>query len=151
MGLRWLWLRFDELTRDQLYLILGLRERVFILEQKCLYPDIDGRDVCAHHLLGLDGAEALVAYLRLVAPGHRYAEPGLGRVVTDPAVRRHGVGHALMREAIRRAEEAYPGMAIRMSAQRYLERFYAAHGFVAVGDPYDEDGIEHREMVRNPQ
>jgi ElaA protein len=151
MGLRWLWLRFDELTRDQLYQILGLRERVFIVEQKCVYPDIDGRDVRAHHLLGLDGAGALVAYLRLVAPGHRYAEPSVGRVVTDPAVRGRGFGHALMREAIRRAEEAYPGMPIRMSAQRYLERFYTAHGFVAVGDPYDEDGIEHREMVRNPR
>jgi ElaA protein len=151
MGLRWLWLRFDELTRDQLYQILGLRERVFIVEQKCVYPDIDGRDVHAHHLLGLDGAGALVAYLRLVAPGHRYAEPSIGRVVTDPGVRGHGFGHALMREAIRRAEEAYPGMPIRMSAQRYLERFYTGHGFVALGDPYDEDGIEHREMVRNPR
>jgi ElaA protein len=150
MGLKWLWLRFDELTRDQLYQILGLRERVFIVEQKCTYPDIDGRDVGAHHLLGLDGAGALVAYLRLVAPGHRYTEPSIGRVVTDPAVRGHGFGHALMREGIRRGEEVYPGMPIRMSAQRYLARFYAAHGFVAAGDPYDEDGIEHREMVRNP-
>ena len=151
MGLRWLWLRFDELTREQLYQVLGLRERVFILEQECLYLDIDGRDVHAHHLLGLDAAGALVAYLRLVAPGHRYPEPSIGRVVTDPAARRHGYGHALMREAIRRAEELYPGLPIRMSAQRYLERFYAAHGFVPAGEPYDEDGIEHREMVRLPR
>lgn len=151
MSLRWLWLRYDELTRDQLYQILGLRERVFIVEQHCVYPDIDGRDARAHHLLGLDGAGAIVAYLRLVAPGHRYVEPSIGRVVTDPTVRRHGFGHALMKEAIRRAGEVYPGMPIRMSAQRHLEQFYAAHGFVPVGNPYDEDGIEHREMVRNPQ
>ena len=151
MGLRWLWLRFDELTGEQLYQVLGLRERVFIIEQKCLYIDIDGRDAHAHHLLGLDTTGALVAYLRLVAPGHRYPEPSIGRVVTDPVGRGHGYGHALMSEAIRRAEEIYPGLPIRMSAQRYLERFYAAHGFVPVGESYDEDGIEHREMVRIPR
>jgi len=148
MGLTWLWLRFDELTREQLYQILALRERVFIVEQKCLYQDVDGRDARARHLLGLDAAGALAAYLRVVAPGHRFPEPSIGRVVTDPAARRQGCGHALMREGIRRAERLYPGQPIRISAQRYLEGFYATHGFVSVGDPYDEDGIEHRAMVR---
>jgi ElaA protein len=92
-----------------------------------------------------------VAYPRVVAPGHRYAEPSIGRVVTDPSVRRLGYGHGLMEEGIRRAEGAYPGRPIRLSAQRYLEGFYMAHGFQPDGDPYDEDGIEHREMVRHPR
>jgi ElaA protein len=151
MGLQWIWFRFDELTRDQLYQVLSLRERVFVLEQKCLYNDIDGRDVHAHHLLGTDPAGVLLAYLRVVAPGHRCAEPSIGRVVIDPSVRRLGYGHRLMKEGIRRAEELYPGRPIRLSAQRYLEGFYGAHGFLPEGDPYDEDGIEHREMVRHPR
>jgi ElaA protein len=150
MGLRWLWCRFDELTGEQVYRILALREQVFIVEQECLYRDIDGRDAHAHHLLGLDASGSLVAYLRLVAPGYRFPEPCIGRVVTDPATRGRGYGHALMKEGIRRAAEIYPGQPIRISAQRYLERFYGAHGFAPSGDPYDEDGIEHREMVRTP-
>jgi ElaA protein len=150
MGLRWLWLRFDELTIDQLYRILALRERVFVVEQECLYHDIDGRDAHSHHLLGIDAAGSLVAYLRLVAPGYRFPEPSIGRVVTDRAARRQGWGHALMNEGIRRAEEIYPGQPIRISAQRYLEGFYASHGFGPAGTPYDEDGIEHIEMVRTP-
>lgn len=151
MGLRWLWLRFDDLTLEQLYQVLDLRERVFVIEQKCLYRDIDGLDVQARHLLGVAATGKLVAYLRLLAPGQRFPEPGIGRIVTDPAVRGEGHGRALMEEGLRRAEELYPGMPIRMSAQRYLEQFYAAYGFEPVGDPYDEDGIEHREMVRRPR
>jgi ElaA protein len=151
MELRWLWLRYDELTRDQLYAVLGLRERVFVVEQRCAYRDIDGRDPRAQHLLGLDPSVGLTAYLRLVEPGGRFAEPSIGRVVTDPEARNRGLGHALMREGIRRAEMVYPGQPIRLSAQDHLRRFYEAHGFVAVGDPYDEDGITHREMVRYPR
>lgn len=151
MALSWTWLHFEELTREQLYQILALRERVFIVEQKCAYQDVDGRDAHACHLLGTDATGALVAYLRLVAPGYRFPEPCIGRVVTDSAVRGKGYGHMAVEEGIRRAEQDYPGQAIRISAQRYLEGFYSTHGFVVTGEPYDEDGIEHREMIRSPQ
>jgi ElaA protein len=90
----------------------------------------------------------LVATARIVPPGLKYAEPAIGRVVTAPEVRRQGVGRALMLEAIAQLKRLYPGQGIRLSAQRYLEAFYRSLGFVAEGEPYEEDGIPHVEMLR---
>src|SRR5207247_3993078 len=81
-------------------------------------------------------------------PGTKFAEPSIGRVVTTSAVRGTGYGRALMREALARAEKLWPACAIRIGAQRYLERFYADFGFVAASEPYDEDGVLHIEMLR---
>jgi ElaA protein len=101
-------------------------------------------------LLGHQGTE-LVAYCRLVPPGVKYAEPSIGRVATTQAARRTGRGRELMREALARAGELWPGRAIRIGAQQRLERFYEDFGFVTSSAPYDEDGIPHIEMLRAPQ
>jgi ElaA protein len=147
----WRLARFDQLALGDLYAILQLRQRVFVLEQNCPFLDADGADDRAWHLMGwtedVAGGPQLGAYARLFAPGAMYAEASIGRVVTHPEVRRGGMGRALMRRAIDEVAVLAPGSAVRIGAQRYLERFYAGFGFVAEGDGYLEDGIPHVEMV----
>ena len=145
----WHWLKYSQLSIDQLYDILSLRQAIFIVEQNCPYLDADGLDRRAWHLLGYRDGE-LVAYLRVVEPARKFTEPCIGRVVTRQKVRRTGVGKELMREGIRRVEELFPGQGIRISAQAHLEKFYGEFGFRAVRGPYDEDGIPHFEMLRQP-
>ena len=145
--LQWRWLRYSDLQLDDLYDALTLRCRVFILEQGP-YLDPDGRDRLAWHLLGRDESGVLQAYLRVIDPGVTYTEPSIGRVITSPEVRRQGLGWALMREGLARCESAWPGQGIRISAQARLRAFYAQLGFEPVGEPYDEDGIPHIEMLR---
>lgn len=144
----WICRPWAELTCDELYAALVLRARVFVVEQTCPYLDLDGLDRASEHLwtTGPDGAP--VAYLRLVPPGAKYAEPSLGRIVTAPEVRRHGLGRPLVREGLRRLRDRHGDVAVRIGAQKYLERFYGEAGFVRDGDDYDEDGIPHIEMVR---
>lgn len=147
----WHFSRFADLTPFDLYDVLAARQNVFILEQTCLYPDIDGYDLEAHHLLGwrdVDGKRQLAAYLRVLAPGAKYDEMSLGRVVTTPAARGSGAGRALLDQGISHAEALHPGHRIRIGAQQYLERFYASFGFETVSAPYDEDGIMHIDMLR---
>jgi len=139
---------FDELTARELHDLLQLRAAVFVVEQNCVFQDVDGADPACWHLLGTRAGE-LVAYCRLVPPGVKYAEPSIGRVVTARAERRTGCGRELMREALARADKLWPGKALRIGAQRYLEGFYGGYGFVQASEPYDEDGIMHIEMVKN--
>jgi ElaA protein len=146
----WQWSSFADLTAAQLYAMLALRQQVFVLEQTCLYPDIDGLDPAAHHLLGwrdVDGKPALAAHLRCLAPGAKYTEMSIGRVVTSPAARGTGLGRELVAQGIALAQRLHPGHAIRIGAQAHLEAFYASFGFVTVSEPYDEDGIQHIDMV----
>jgi ElaA protein len=147
----WHFSRFADLTPFDLYDVLAARQNVFILEQTCLYPDIDGYDLEAHHLLGwrdMDGKRQLAAYLRVLAPGAKYDEMSIGRVITTPAARGSGAGRALLDQGIAHAEALHPGHRIRIGAQQYLERFYASFGFETVSAPYDEDGIMHIDMLR---
>ena len=147
----WQWARFHELRPDELYAALQLREAVFVVEQKCAYPDADGRDPDAWHLLGWlwdDGRRRLVAYARVFEPGARYVEGSIGRIVTAQEVRRSGVGKKLMAEALRRIETLAPGQPVKLAAQRYLEEFYSSFGFRTISAPYDEDGIIHVDMIR---
>lgn len=147
----WHFSRFADLTPFDLYDVLAARQNVFILEQTCLYPDIDGYDLEAHHLLGwrdVDGKRQLAAYLRVLAPGAKYDEMSIGRVITTPAARGSGAGRALLEQGIAHAEALHPGHRIRIGAQQYLERFYASFGFETVSAPYDEDGIMHIDMLR---
>jgi ElaA protein len=149
--IEWQWSGFADLTVAQLYEMLALRQQVFVLEQACLYPDIDGLDPGAHHLLGwrtVDGRRELAASLRCLAPGAKYQEMSLGRVVTSPAARGTGLGRELVAQGIACAEGLHPGHAIRIGAQAHLEGFYAGFGFVTVSEPYDEDGIMHVDMLR---
>jgi ElaA protein len=152
--IEWQWSSFADLTAAQLYEMLALRQQVFVLEQTCLYPDIDGLDPGAHHLLGwrtVDGRRELAALLRCLAPGAKYDEMSLGRVVTSPAARGTGLGRELVAQGIACATRLHPGHAIRIGAQAHLERFYAGFGFVTVSEPYDEDGIMHIDMLRAAQ
>ena len=145
--MNWVWQRFAELGVDGLYDALQLRCRVFILEQGP-YLDPDGIDRHAWHLLGRDAQGVLVATLRLVDPGVKYAEPSIGRVVTAPEVRGTGLGRALMAEGVAGCDRLWPGRGLRISAQAHLERFYNGFGFARAGDDYLEDGIPHVEMIR---
>jgi ElaA protein len=147
----WQWSRFSELSAEDLYAVVRLREAVFVVEQQCAYPDADGRDPLAWHLLGWSDREngkALVAYARIFEPGLRYTEGSIGRVVTAPEVRGTGLGKALMAEALRRLEGLAPGQTIKIAAQRRLEKFYLELGFRTVSAPYEEDGITHVDMLR---
>jgi len=151
MDVTWQWSAYEDLSREELYAILARRQEVFIIEQQCIYPDLDGIDPHAFHLMGwrmVDDRRELLAYLRCVHPGIKYAEVSLGRVLSAPAARGTGIGRALLAEALQQTARVYPGQAIRISAQRYLEKFYAGFGFVSTSEPYDEDGIPHVEMLR---
>jgi ElaA protein len=159
--LQWKLVHYERITPDELYEILALRQRVFIVEQRCAFLDADGVDRFSWHLFGRRGPESsgteqtrsaqgelpLVAYLRIVPPGRRFEEPSIGRVVTAPEVRRTGVGRILMQEGIRLTRELFPAQAIKLSAQRYLENFYGSLGFAVTGEPYEEDGIPHINMI----
>ena len=148
MTIDWHLAPFAQLTPRELHDLLQLRAAVFVVEQKCPFQDVDGADPECWHLLGRRAGE-LVAYCRLVPPGLKYDEPSIGRVVTSEAARGTGSGRELMAEALRRADALWPGRAIRIGAQRYLERFYGGYGFETVSEPYDEDGIMHVHMLRN--
>jgi ElaA protein len=147
MGVHWNWSRFGELGVDNLYDALALRCRVFVLEQGP-YLDPDGIDRHAWHLLGRDADGVLQAYLRVVDPGAKYAEPSIGRVITSPEVRGTGLGRVLVAEGVARCAAAWPGQAIRISAQSHLAGFYGSYGFARCSDDYLEDGIPHCEMLK---
>lgn len=138
--------RFDALSLVEMYETLQLRAEVFVVEQNCVYQDIDGKDSKAIHVLGKTGGK-IVAYARLFRPGDYFDEASIGRVVVKPEFRAQKLGHDLMRESI--AALAQLGeTVIAISAQLYLKKFYESHGFVAEGAPYLEDDIPHIRMVR---
>lgn len=143
--LDWRFAPFEALTPRELHDLYKLRAAVFVVEQNCVFQEIDGIDPQSWHLLGTSNGE-LVAYCRLIPAGIKYAEASIGRVVTAASVRRTGAGRALMEEAMRRANSLWPGQPIRIGAQAYLERFYNGYGFTKASTPYDEDGILHIEM-----
>ncbi len=147
--MNWFGSRFHELGVDNLYDALALRCRVFVLEQGP-YLDPDGIDRQAWHLLGRDESGMLQAYLRIVDPGVKYAEPSIGRVITSPETRGTGLGRRLFDEGVARCLALWPGQGIRISAQAHLERFYGEWGFKRVGSEYLEDNIPHLEMFRSP-
>lgn len=145
IAINWIQKTFSELTTYDLYAILRLRTEVFVVEQNCVFQDMDNKDQQSHHLMGWIGVD-LVAYVRILPAGLSYAEPSIGRVVSDPRYRGQGAGRALMEEAIKRTIELHGKQPIRIGAQLYLLKFYSSLGFVAEGDVYLEDGIEHIEM-----
>jgi ElaA protein len=149
--MRWACLPFSALSVQQLYDVLALRSQVFVVEQNCVFLDIDGLDPQTLHLLGTGDDDALKAYVRLIPPGLKAPDALIGRVVTAPAARGGGTGRVLMAEAVAQCERLWPGHAITLHAQAHLERFYAGFGFAAVGEHYMEDGIPHIEMRRLPQ
>jgi len=147
MQLHWLLKRFDELTPDQLYAVLQLRNEVFVVEQNCVFQDADDKDQRSYHLMGFL-ENKLVAYTRLVPAGEAYAQASIGRVVTSPAVRRGGAGKLLMQQSIDSLYELFGKVPIKIGAQLYLKRFYESFGFKQISDIYLEDGIEHIYMLK---
>lgn len=147
--LTWTWQRFADLGVDGVYDMLALRAKVFILEQVA-YLDPDGVDRHCWHLSGRDAAGELRAYLRLVDPGLKYAEPSIGRVVLDRPLRGSGLADQLVAAGVAQTDAVWPGAGNRISAQSHLQRFYGRHGFVPVGEHYIEDTILHIEMWRLP-
>ena len=139
--------RFNELSIEELYQVLQLRSEVFVVEQNCVYQDIDGKDRKALHVLGkYEGS--VVAYTRLFGPGDYFAESSIGRVVISPKYRDRKWGRSLMQESVNAVAEYLGQGPITISAQQYLTKFYESHGFVQQGDPYLEDGIPHIRMQR---
>jgi ElaA protein len=134
---------FDELTARELYRIVELRERVFVVEQACIYLDADGYDLAARHVWAESG-DRVDAYLRIVPAGVKFAELSIGRVIVAPHARGTGLGKELMQRGIAAAR----GAAIRIGAQAHLEKFYAELGFVRASEDFVEDGIPHLEMLR---
>lgn len=149
---QWRCLPFAALSAPALYRLLRLRAEVFVVEQRCVFQDMDGLDPLCLHLLGerVDerGEVQLVAATRLVPAGAAFDEASIGRVVTAPAARGGGLGHALMAESVRQLIALWGPQPIRIGAQAHLEAFYNRHGFVSDHKPYVEDGIPHIEMVR---
>jgi len=146
--MNWILKKFEELNIYELYALLQLRNEVFIIEQNCIYPDLDNKDQAAWHLMGINDNK-LVAYTRILPPGISYAEPAIGRVVTAPVVRRSGSGKELMLRSIDICENLFGKVPISLGAQVYLIKFYESLGFCIAGDMYLEDGIEHIKMTRN--
>ena len=141
---------FNNLSAQQLFDVLQLRVNVFVVEQQCAYPELDefDRNAKTRHLCGCEASGQLIAYARILPPGLRFPEVNLGRFVVRKEARGQGVGHQLLREALREIESSWPGSGIRISAQDYLQKFYEQYGFVRVSDVYLEDGIAHVDMVR---
>jgi ElaA protein len=149
--LDWQWRSFGQLSTAEIYTLLRARAEVFVVEQHCAFLDLDGIDADAQHLLCWASAPAqspaFAAYLRLIGPGRKYAEPSIGRVLTTASFRGRGYGRALMRHGLQRASVAFPGSPLRIGAQQRLEHFYASLGFRAASPTYVEDGIDHVEML----
>jgi ElaA protein len=148
MDLKWKIKRFEALSTAELYNLLQLRAEVFVVEQNCVYQDIDGKDEKALHLIGEDNGQ-VVAYTRLFKPNDYFDQASIGRVVVKQAYRDKKLGHILMQEAIRAIQSGFNETKITISAQLYLKKFYESHGFIQTSETYLEDDIPHIEMKRS--
>lgn len=148
----WTVKKFDDLIPHELYAILRLRSEVFVVEQNCVFQDMDNKDQLCYHLMGWqntpDQSMELITYTRLVPPGVSYDFPSIGRVVTSPATRGSGMGKLLMEKGIEELENLFGKRPIKIGAQLYLKAFYESLGFKQSSNIYDEDGIDHIEMIR---
>jgi len=144
--MRWIFYNtLEECTIPHLYEVLKLREQVFIIEQDCIYDDIDGIDYISSHLLLLD-QNVLAGYLRIVPPGEKFKEISLGRIVVRKEYRRQGLGKELIERGISESANK-DANTIRIEAQAHLEKFYTGFGFKPVSDIYSVDGIPHLQML----
>ncbi|ARU96208.1 GNAT family N-acetyltransferase [Tatumella citrea] len=142
--MKWKDLHHSELSTSDLYQLLALRNQVFIVEQQCVYQDIDGADLLGNnrHLLGFIDGE-LAAYSRLLVPEDQQQPLSIGRVIVAPFARGRQLGHQLLKQTLLVCSLHYPERSLYLSAQSHLQGFYAAQGFVVCTEPYSEDGIEH--------
>ena len=138
---------FHKLTTSELYDLLQLRSEIFVVEQNCVYQDIDGKDKKALHVLGYK-KNKLVAYTRIFRPGDYFTEASLGRVAVLKQERSFGYGHEILKEAVQKIQSEFNTLVIKISAQTYLKFFYESHGFKKIGSEYLEDGIPHIAMIK---
>jgi len=138
---------FNELTTEELYQILRLRSEVFVVEQDCVYQDVDNKDQKALHVLGIKNNE-VVAYTRVFEPGDYFDNVSIGRVVVSQDQRKYGLGKQIMQASLAAINQRFPDKPIEISAQSYLLKFYTELGFNAFGEEYLEDGIPHRRMLK---
>jgi ElaA protein len=151
MTIVWKIKHFNELLVEELYQIINLRIVVFVIEQKALYLDTDGKDLKSFHLMGLDENAELIAYSRIIPAGIAFNEVSIGRVCTSNKGRGTGAGKELMKNSIRFIEKQFGAIPIRIGAQCYLKKFYSDFGFEIVSEEYIEDDIRHVEMLYTPQ
>ena len=147
MKIQWKIKPFETLSVNELYDILRLRSEIFVVEQNCVYLDLDGKDKLALHLFG-EFEGKIMAYSRLFKPGISFENASIGRVVVDVNCRERKLGHELMREAIVGIQLHFGESKITIGAQLYLKKFYESHGFVQTSEMYLEDDIPHIEMKR---
>ena len=145
--INWKIKKFEELSNDELYQILWLRSKVFVVEQNCVYLDNDFKDQQSFHFCGWTSDNSLLAYLRILPPGLSYTEASIGRVLVNPDYRGKGYGLEMMRLAIIQTLESFGVDAIKIGAQCYLIKFYESLGFAICSDEFLEDGIPHIEMI----
>lgn len=144
--MKWQLKRFDELSIKDLYEVLKLRSQIFVVEQNCIYQDLDNKDKKSYHLFCKESDE-VVASLRILDRGISYDEVSIGRVVVNKNYRGQGLARKAMLKAISFVEDELKEQQIRISGQRYLVEFYKSLGFKEVSEVYLEDGIEHVEML----
>ncbi|HJU16049.1 MAG TPA: GNAT family N-acetyltransferase [Stellaceae bacterium] len=137
------WRRFEDLSAAELYALLAFRQGIFVVEQRCPYPDLDGLDQSARHLLLAADGE-LVGCLRVIP---QVAEVRIGRVAVAAPLRGQGLGRRLMEEALRVCRERHAVQRVMLTAQFHLVRFYESFGFSAVSEPYDDFGLTHIDMA----
>lgn len=140
---------FSDLTNQQVYHMLQLRSEVFVVEQTCIYQDMDNQDLEALHVLGIEN-ERIRAYARILTQSKLTGEVSIGRVIVAPLLRGTGEGHRLMTYCMTYVQQHFNNPFVRISAQSHLVEFYAAHGFTSTGNNYLEDGIPHCEMLYTP-
>ncbi|MVZ64329.1 GNAT family N-acetyltransferase [Sphingobacterium sp. DK4209] len=145
--MNWVIKDFDALSAKELYQILQVRIEVFMLEQNCLYPECDNKDLQSKHLFLME-QDQCAAYARLLPPNLSYSNcTSIGRVVVNPKFRKQKLGQKLMKEAIQHQKKEYPNHVVRISAQQYLQDFYEKLGFIRESEIYLEDNIPHIEMA----
>ncbi len=144
----WTLKTFDHLTIDELHDILQLRINVFVVEQNCPYPELDGKDRVAYHFFGQNDQGRIVAYTRIFKAGDYYELPAIGRVVVDARHRGNDTGQELMKGTIEHMKDIFGDSDIKIGAQKYLVGFYEKLGFTSTGKEYMEDGIPHVYMIR---
>ena len=148
--IKYIWKTFAELSPDELYAMIHLRQKVFIVEQDCPYIDADYADQDAFHLLAYNNKD-LIGYLRAFRPGIKYYGSSLGRIVTEINSRGFGIGKEITKEGVNFLSKEYPDHEIVISAQHRLEHFYVELGFTARGEVYLEDDIDHIQMYFSPK
>lgn len=139
---------FKELTKHELYNILQLRSEVFVVEQDCVYQDLDGKDEKSLHVIGFKNKK-VVAYTRIFKPGDYFELASIGRVVVAKNERHHKYGFDIMNASIEAIKEYFKETSIKISAQVYLKNFYNYLGFKSLGNEYLEDNIPHIAMIKN--